>query len=258
MGKLLKVLAVISAVVVIAISLAWYFTSGIVDATEQFFVAVKSGDADKIDQYLSAEFKARTGRKLLNEYLVNNALSNHREVKWSSRSVKGDRGYLMGTLTTASGEAVPLMVSLIKKDQGWKIYSLQKSTAGLHVALMPVQAPSGQALSTLISESMYVFANAVKVKNMQTMHRHISQLWQQQINVQQLNNSFKGFYPLGDALLKLKDHRPRLSREPSINNEGVLIVEGWYPSSPKKLFFRHQYVYEQTGWKLLGFNVDIK
>ena len=258
MGKIVKILTVVTTVIVIAISLAWYFTAGIVDTAEQFFIAVKSGDRNKIDGYLSAEFKTSAGRQGLNEYISNNALSDYREVNWTSRSVNGNQGYLMGTMSMMNGEVFPLMLSLVKNDKGWKIYSLQKLSPGLQVALMPVQLPSEQALLKLISESTHVFANSVKEKNMQNMHRHISRLWQQQISVQQLNNAFKGFYPLGGALLKLENYRPKLLKEARLTEDGVLRLEGWYPTQPKKVFFEHQYIYENTGWKLLGFNLNIK
>jgi len=51
---------------------------------------------------------------------------------------------------------------------------------------------------------------------------------------------------------------PIFDEKPSMNEENVLLINGYYPSKPNQVFFRQEYVYEGLGWKLLGLKVQIK
>jgi hypothetical protein len=51
---------------------------------------------------------------------------------------------------------------------------------------------------------------------------------------------------------------PQFTQKALINEDGVLIIQGQYPTTPSALIFVSKYIYEGYGWKLLGLNVEIK
>ena len=43
----------------------------------------------------------------------------------------------------------------------------------------------------------------------------------------------------------------------SFDDDGALVIKGSYPTTPNVFKFRHRYIYEGIGWKLVGLNVSI-
>ena len=56
----------------------------------------------------------------------------------------------------------------------------------------------------------------------------------------------------------LKNHSPKFDVEPTVNEDGILVLEGHYPTKPSRLMFKLSYIYEGVDWKLVGTNVNIK
>ena len=131
MKTLLKVLLGFVGVIVLAISAVFFFTADITEAADEFFFAVKDKDMDKAYSYLSEDFQSGTTKGDLQLYLEKNSLSKFKEANWESRSINDARGDLTGSITTDSGGVVPIALSFIKGDNGWKIHSIQKPSSGV-------------------------------------------------------------------------------------------------------------------------------
>ena len=99
---------------------------------------------------------------------------------------------------------------------------------------------------------------SVKEKNMSRMFAHVSNLWQKQFSVEKFNEVFGSFFQFGDALMVLDEHSPQFSEKAAIDENGVLLLKGLYPTKPNQLHFEQKYIYEGLGWKLIGFNANIK
>ena len=258
MKIVVKILAGIGALLIIAIMAVMFMTSGMSDTADKFFAAVKSDNYDEAYSLLSEDFKSNTSKSQLKSYLSKNALTEFKEASWESRSVNGGRGKLTGSITTENGGVVPISLGFVKGENDWKIYSIKKPSSGIQEETESVQLPSEAEQIKLVSDSMHVFALSVKEKNMKKMYRHVSHLWQKQFTVEKFNEAFKSFFQFGDALMILDQYSPQFSKKASINDDGVLILEGLYPTKPNKVYFKQKYIYEGLGWKLMGFNVNIK
>lgn len=258
MKTFLKILAGIGALVVIAIVAVMFMTSGMSDTAEKFFAAVKSDNYDEAYSLLSEDFKNNTTIIQLKSYLDKNALNKFKETSWESRSVNGGRGELTGSITTESGGVVPISLGFVKGENDWKIYSIKKPPSGIQEETESVQLPSEKEQILLVSDAMHIFAVSVKEKSMSKMYNHVSNLWQKQFSVEKFDETFNSFYQFGDALMLLDQHSPQFSEKAAINEDGVLILKGLYPTKPNQLYFEHKYIYEGLGWKLMGLNVNIK
>ena len=56
----------------------------------------------------------------------------------------------------------------------------------------------------------------------------------------------------------LDNYSPQFSSKPTIDDNGVLVIAGHYPTKPNQVYFQQKYIYEGLGWKLIGFSADIK
>jgi hypothetical protein len=258
MKTLLKVLLGIVGVFVLAIAAVFYFTADMTAAADEFFMAAKNKDMDKAFSYLSEDFQSGTTKGDLQKYLEKNSLSKFKEANWESRSINGGRGDLTGSITTDSGGVVPLTLSFVKGDNGWKIYSIQKPSSGIQEETASIEIPNEQSLVQLVNQSMEIFAESVNDKSMVKFHSHVSNLWQQQFTPEKLDEAFESFYDAGVDLTILANYSPMFAAKPSIDENGVLLIVGHYPTQPNQLHFEQKYIYEGLGWKLMGFSTNIK
>ncbi|UTW03960.1 hypothetical protein KDX31_02720 [Amphritea atlantica] len=258
MKKLVKILLGLVGVFVLAIVAVFYFTSDMVASADEFFTAIKNKDMNKAYTYLSEDFQANTSQSDLEAYLQKNLIHKFKEASWESRSINGGRGSLIGSITTESGGVVPITLSFVKGKNGWKIYSLQKPSSGIQEESSPVEMPSEQEQVQLVSRSMRVFAASVNEKSMAKFHSYVSNLWQQEFTVEKFDEAFGAFYNVGVDLTVLDNYSPQFKTKPSIDENGVLVITGHYPTEPSQVYFEQKYVYEGLGWKLVGFSTNIK
>ncbi|MFZ0942932.1 MAG: hypothetical protein WB930_18375 [Syntrophobacteraceae bacterium] len=152
---------------------------------------------------------------------------------------------------------MPLKLSFVKGESGWKIYSIEKPQAGIQ------DQKAGQVSSEsdqvkLVAETMNQFAICVNEKNMEKFYAYSSSRMQKEYTPKKLDEAVAPFFNIGADLTVLENVSPIFDEKPSMNEENVLLINGYYPSKPNQVFFRQEYVYEGLGWKLLGLKVQIK
>ena len=258
MKTLVKVLAGFVGVIVLAIGAVFFLTSGMVGIADEFFLAIKGKDAESVYSYLSDDFKAGTSQAELIAFMEKNGLVNFDEANWQSRSINGGRGELVGSISTSTGGVVPITLSFVKGNDGWKIYAIQKPNSGLQAESSQGQIPSEAEQVQLVRESMHVFAVSVNEGSMARFHAHTANLWQQQFLVEDFDEAFGAFYDIGADLTVLDNYSPRFDSAPSFDEEGFLVIAGHYPTQPNQMHFEQKYVYEGLGWKLSGFSARIE
>lgn len=131
MKILLGVVVIFTLTISTIVAVVFYSTSGMVDTANHFFNSVKQKDIAKARSYLAEDFKASTDEKALMEFLSKSAILNFRESSWSERTTSGGRGELNGSIITDTGGIVLIKMMFVKENDSWKIYAIQKPTAGL-------------------------------------------------------------------------------------------------------------------------------
>lgn len=257
MSKWVKVLLGFVAVIVLGMAAVFYFTAGMVETADAFFNAVKQKNMAQARTYLSQDFKASTDERALTEFLSQGSLLNFKEASWTNRQVSAGRGELEGTISTESGGSVPLKMMLVQENDAWKIYAIQKPTAGLQSQTAAHTTPGKGDQIALIKRSMHDFIVSVGQKDMEHFRGTISQLWQQQFTTAQLNQAFKSVIDSGANWSVLEGFEPILAAEGSLDGNGVLLLTGHYATDPN-VAFEQKYIYEGVAWKLIGFSIQTK
>jgi hypothetical protein len=257
MNKWLKIGLGIAVVVIVAIASVFFLTSGMEKTADAFFNAVKQKDLAKARTCLSEDFIASSDENALKEFLSKGAILNFKKASWSNRQINGNAGQLDGSITTETGGVVPLKLTFVKERGDWKIYSIQKESAGLkadeHMPMMPGNAEQ----IALVKQSMHDFLVSVKNKDMSHFHSTISQMWRKQVTTEQMNAAFGSVIKSGADWSALDTLQPVLSPVMKIDEDGVLSLVGKYPTNPV-LKFDIKYVYEGVSWKLIGFSIQAK
>lgn len=254
MRTALTIVGGLLAVFGLAIGAVFYITAGMVDTADAFFEAVKRGDVATAHGFLSEDFRASTDQTALEGFLSKNALQRYQDASWSNRRFNNGRGDLEGSVTTETGGVVPLKLSFVKEHDEWRIYSIQKPTAGLQAETDSQGLPSATDQIVLVKESMRNFAISVDQKSMAHFRGTVSRLWQRQVTTEQLEEAFASVYGLDFSVLN--DLEPTLEPPSSLGEDGELVLTGHYPTTPKRLRFEQSYVYEGVSWKLFGFSFE--
>jgi hypothetical protein len=257
--NILTVLGIIVLGIGVLIGVIFYATSGVVETADSFFKAVADGNFNTARSHLSEEFKASTSKEEFQAFLEESALTEFAEAFWHNRSVSIGSGTLEGEVTTKSGGTIPLTMAFVKEDSGWKIYSIQKSTAGLQSASNGSLAiPSKTEAAQIVDETTLDFANAVNAKDFSEFHAQMAKELKEQYSVAQLTQIFQPFISQELDLTVLQNFEPMFTSEPALSAEGVLQLEGYYPTTPSRAHFTYKYVYRFTSWKLISVNINLK
>ena len=128
------------------------------------------------------------------------------------------------------------------------------ATAG---AAEPPKLPSEKELRSLALASILAFNQAIQSRDFAAFHGKISEMWQKQITPKKLAEVFKTFADQGIDLSLVSSVDPIFEKPPKIDEDGVLILEGRYPTLPNKTEFRLKYLNEKATWKLFGIKVDV-
>jgi hypothetical protein len=120
------------------------------------------------------------------------------------------------------------------------------------------QVPADKELKVLALDSLLSFNKAIQAQDFTGFQKEISALWQAQVTPSKLKTIFQTFIDQQLDLSPITTKDPVFSEPPKIDGDGVLVLQGFYPTTPSKVDFRLKYIYEKTAWKLIGIKVDVK
>jgi len=253
----MKVVLGIFAGIAVLIGFIFWLTGDVTKAGDDFFAAVQDEDIDAAYELLSDDFKAGTTKEELRSYLSDNALDKVAEVSWGGRMIEGNLGTLDGTIETETGGAIPLTLKLVNGQSGWKILSIRKESAGFGSGSSETPLPSEKSQSELVSGSVVQYAQSLADKNMTKFYNHISATWQRQTSVEELGQIFGSQYQFASGWDNLTKLKPVLDDAYVEEGTEAVFIRAHYPVKPHAVHLKQKYVYEGTGWKLLGFVTQI-
>lgn len=105
----------------------------------------------------------------------------------------------------------------------------------------------------------FSFGRAVKKKNFAGFYKEIAPVWKDQTSPNKLRDGFSDFLDKDiDLPAAIKDKEPVFNHRASLDSDGVLPVQGYYPTPPNRIVFQLKYLNDDGEWKLVGVNVNLK
>lgn len=257
MKKVLVVLGIVVAVIVLIVVVAFTATSGLPKAANAFFDLIADGDVEGAYRSTAAEFQASTSLEQLDAFLKTSTLGGFRQASWSSRSIENSQGRLEGTVTVRGGGRVPVELVFVKEDNAWRLLHISKAEAGLARPTAAPALPEPAEVNRLVSAGVFHLAQSIKLDNFSIVYGHISDHWRQQTTPEELRGIFAGFVEHRIDLTGVVHQNPVLTSKPSIDDEGVLSVEGVYSHELAPFIFRMRFIPEGGDWKLIGIGADM-
>jgi hypothetical protein len=151
---------------------------------------------------------------------------------------------------------VTFKLTYISEASAWKIM-------GINVQAAPSventgEVPTDKEVKKLALDSLLLFNVAIQTKSFDNFYTKISKLWQKEISPEELFRTFRSFVEQNVNIALIVKERPDFDGTPTVNDDGILVLKGSYPTQPNKVFFELKYVFEDESWKLVGINVQVK
>ena len=248
----MKVVLGIAAAITGLLALVFWLTGDVVEAGDQFFAEVQAENIDGAYELLSEDFQATTSKQDLQAYLQDNALTTVEETSWGSRSIENNRATLTGSVTTEKGGVIPLTLKMVNTETGWKIYKIEKASAGISEGSGLQPLPPIEKQKELAQATTVAFVDGANAGDMTGFHKNVSRMLRNQHSVDSLNTAFRSMMDLKNPLDIFKEMKPVFVDGAEQDEDGVMIIRGYYDSKPERYEFRYKYVYEGLSWKLLG------
>lgn len=256
-----KILMVLGGVIVFAVLIVagvFYFTADMTKTADKFFSLAAQDKWDEASKCLSKDFLSSTTMDQLKDYLAQGDFKNYKDSSWGSRKVSRGIGEIEGKINTHDGGAIPLEITFIKEEDGWKIQHIQKTDAGVAASSKTKEIPTEAQLVNLAKVSMSDFIAAVNAADFSPFYKNISKLWQAQTDPGKLNEAFDSFIKAKFDWPNLEKTEPLFDEKPEIDDVGRLVLKGYFPTKSYIIYFKLSYIYEHPEWKLFGINVDVK
>lgn len=150
-------------------------------------------------------------------------------------------------------------IKFIRQESEWKLVgiyvSLEEAPGSSSSAVSKKEIPSEDQLGALTNRSMMLLAQAVSRDDFSDFYGSIATLWQQQITKDKLREQLVSFIEKKIALTIIEGVSPVFSEKPYFDKDGLLVVNGQYPTKPYRVEFRLDFINEESQWKLFGFHV---
>lgn len=161
---------------------------------------------------------------------------------------------VQGRYPTRMGTA-QFRLKYVEEKSAWKLL-------GIKVDVKPAGAPGGkvpiaQEARAIVRESLLIFNEAVLAGDFSSFHQRIATVWQEQITPAQLRDALAGFVEQKVNIGPVADLEPVFNPEPEMDDDGVLLLKGHYPTRPNKVHFKLRYIHEGGAWRLVNIGVNV-
>jgi len=117
--------------------------------------------------------------------------------------------------------------------------------------------PPDKELKALVFDSLFAFNKAVQEKSFARFYQErLSPQFQKQFTLEKFTGIFQTFIDKGYDISNIAKSEPIFDSPPALDNDGLLVLKGHYPSQPNKVTFKLTYAYESSAWKIMGINVQ--
>ena len=116
--------------------------------------------------------------------------------------------------------------------------------------------PPDKELKALAFDSLLAFNKSVQKKDFTEFYNdRLSSQLREQVSLEKFSEAFRIFIEKGYDISTIVQSEAVFDPTPAIDDEGVLALQGHYPSKPNRVTFTLKYVYDSSKWKLLAVNI---
>jgi hypothetical protein len=101
----------------------------------------------------------------------------------------------------------------------------------------PPPVPPDAELERMVAEALLGFNQAVRARDFTAFYGKLSDVWKKETTPQRLQQTFQEFLDTNIDISSIKNVKPRVAPSAAVNDRGVLVVAGHYPTQPSQVRF---------------------
>ena len=125
-------------------------------------------------------------------------------------------------------------------------------------ALAQNKVPSERALEALVKSSLLTFNDANVTGIYTVLHAKLSKPFRDQFPPERLKQTFQSFAEKGGDIDIIAAVKPTYDPVPKVDDDGKLIVSGYFPLQPVRVLFDLEFIPSDGEWKLIRIHVLTK
>lgn len=122
-------------------------------------------------------------------------------------------------------------------------------------AMAQNKLPTERGMEVLVKSSLLTFNDANVTGNYTVLHAKLSKPFRQQYSPERLKQVFREFDKKDIDLSIIAAMKPTYDPPPAIDDDGKLLVRGYFPTEPARLIFDLDFIPSDGEWKLVGIHV---
>ncbi|MGB8166354.1 MAG: hypothetical protein WCF18_02615 [Chthoniobacteraceae bacterium] len=243
------------------------------EAAKNFFQQLAAGQPAQAYAEAAFGFQAQQTEKAFIQNVKEMGLTKQDALEWQAPEVLANEALVRVTLTGSDGRTQAFAVTLVYESGAWRVHSLRSprgtgsrtenrfTLVGKGAAFSDAQSqrmPEEKEIKQMILRTLSKFDEAVQQKSFADFYKDVAVAWQKQLTVGQLERAFQPFLNAGVRFGGLNEAEMQLDGPPTINTEGVLVINGHFQTAPYQVFFNMKFLYELPRWKLFGLDVNLQ
>lgn len=232
-------------------------TRPVVEASEDFLGLLGQGKIAEAYAATASGYRAQQDEVSFTAAVKQLGLTEYSSASWNNRQFQNQTGSVEGTVTTKSGSTTPAALQLVQENGKWKVVGVRYGGVDLVTIKAQAPVPAEAELERMATAALLDFNQAIQAKDFTAFYDKLSDTWKKQTSPQALQKSFHEFIDKSVDISGIKDVKPQFSPAPAVDDKGVLVLAGRYPTQPSQVRFELRYVYEGGGWKMISISVKV-
>lgn len=118
--------------------------------------------------------------------------------------------------------------------------------------------PAAAELQPIVTATLLDLNNAITSGNFSPFYATISRTWQAQTTPEQLREAFQDFSSKKVDFRGIAGHEPVFEPAPALDENNLLVANGYYQVGPNHLDFALKYIWEDSQWRPFATNVNFR
>lgn len=221
-------------------------------ALGNFLELVKSGEIDKAYELTSPEFQSSTSKSDFKISTRESGLQSSDKVAWTGIFKESKDVTRITAKIFANKEVYTTSFTISDKSNPPKITAMSTDFTLDQLSKNFVN----KGVNSIVEKDIALVNEVIEKEEFQRLHSSLSSSAQRNVSSERIDEIFSTFKEEGKDI-KLPDNTVVHIEEgyPKINSEGIVTVQGSYPTTANKVEFSFSYIYE-WGWKLHSIDID--
>jgi len=253
-------IVILGGVVVLAITggLVVLLTRGPRKTAKDLLSQIRQGRTHEVYLTTADAFRAASREEEFTTLLKGIPLDELRNASWSSRSIGRNAVRVKGTVTKRDGKTILMSLDFLKNGKKWEITSVREIEAGQAHELPAPQMPPEVEVRRMLAATMISLGGAIIRDDFTDFYaREVSDEWKIRTSPGALRETFRGYERFDMDLARLAKRNAIFRRKPFIDEDGMLVLEGYYATRPLPISFAIRYLHEPPDWKLSALDVSM-